>query len=411
MISSLPGTTSDDAMANTSVEAAGRVAYTPRGSDRGIRRVCHVLDSLNIGGTETQAVELARRLDPAQYEVTLACLQARGPLAERLKGSSVRLLEFHPKGGMNSPGGIYQLLRMAAFLRRGRFDIVHAHDLWANLLAVPAAWMARVPVILSSQRDLSHLDFYQGRNKKWLRRVQKLSRLVVANAGSIRDGLIADEDFSPDKVRVIYNGVDMDRFTKVQPDRGRLFPGVTGKLVAFVGNMHTDVKGHPTLIAAAAEVVRDFPETRFLLVGDGAARSDFEAQAASLGIQANVLFLGRRDDVPEILACSDVAVLPSKAEGLPNAVLEYLAAGLPTVASNVGGNAEVIREGVSGLLVPPGDAGALSSALLKVLRDPDLARRLGAAGQEHVRTNFSFERMIDQVDQLYTELLEPRGGR
>jgi glycosyltransferase involved in cell wall biosynthesis len=165
------------------------------------------------------------------------------------------------------------------------------------------------------------------------------------------------------------------------------------------------------LIAAAAEVVREFPDTRFLLVGDGAARKDFEAQVAALGVQANVLFLGRRNDVPVILACCDIAVLPSQAEGLPNAVLEYLAAGLPAIASNVGGSAEVIQDGVSGLLVPPGDSGALASALLKVLRDPDLPRRLAAGGQEHVRKNFSFEHMIEQVDNLYTELLDRRGGR
>ena len=412
MISSLPETGSPGAVAKPS-QAVGE----NRRSDslptigRRVRRVFFVLDSLNIGGSETQAVELARRLDPAQYNVTLACLRARGPLADRLKGSAVQLLEFHPKGGMNSPGGIYQLLRMAAFLRRGQFDIVHAHDLWANLLGVPAAWLARVPVILSSQRDLSHLEFYQTRNKKWLRRVQKLSHAVVANAASIREGLITEEGFAPAKVRVICNGVDLDRFAAAPRDRSRLFPGVNGKLVVLVGNMHTEVKGHPTLIAAAAEVVREFPDTRFLLVGDGAARKDFEGQVAALGLQANVIFLGRRSDVPEILACCDVAVLPSMAEGLPNAVLEYLAAGLPTIASNVGGNAEVIQNDASGLLVPPGDAGALAQALLKVLRDPELARRLASAGQEHVRRNFSFERMIEQVDQLYTELLERRGGR
>ena len=407
MISSVP-----EAGSAGTIPAEGKTSDSPRPTTRKVRRVFFVLDSLNIGGTETQAVELARRLDPAHYRITLACLRARGPLAERLRGSAVELLEFHPRGGMNSPGGIYQLLRMAAFLRREKFDIVHAHDLWANLLGVPAAWMARVPVILSSQRDLSHLEFYQTGNKKWLRRVQKLSHAVLANAGSIRDGLIAEEGFPPQKVRVIYNGVDMERFARAPHDRTLLLPGIgNGKLVVLVGNMHTDVKGHPTLIAAAAEVVREFPDTRFLFVGDGAGRKDFEAQVAALGIQSNILFLGRRNDVPEVLACCDIAVLPSKAEGLPNAVLEYLAAGLPAIASNVGGNAEVIQDGVSGLLVPPGDSGALAQALLNVLRDPDLARRLGSGGQEHVRKNFSFERMIEQVDDLYTELLDRRGGR
>ena len=385
------------------------VAATTASASRLIRRVFFVLDSLNIGGTETQAVELARRLDPTQYQITLACLRASGPLLQRLTGSRVKLMEFHPKGGMNSPGGVYQLLRMAVFLRRGKFEIMHAHDLWANLLGVPAALLARVPVIISSQRDLSHLDFYKTSRKRWLRKLQNMSTAVLANSGSIREGLVREERFAEHNVRVIYNGVEIERFAGVPRDRERLFPGTSGgKLIVLVGNMHTDVKGHPLLIQAAAEVVREFPKTRFVFAGDGALRSELEDQVARLGLQENVLFLGRRNDVPEILACCDIGVLPSKAEGLPNAVLEYLAAGLPTVASNVGGNAEIIQDGQNGLLFPSDNAQALGQALLRLLREPEFASALGRAGQDHVRKNFSFDRMIDQVDKMYSELLEAR---
>jgi len=374
------------------------------------RRICFVLDSLNVGGTETQAVELALRLDPAEYAVTLACLRVKGPLQERLLGSAVRLMEFHPEGGMNSPGGIYQLLRLAAFLRRQDFHILHAHDLWANLLAVPAAKLARVPVIISSQRDLSHLDFYSTKRKKWLRMLQKGSTAVVTNARSIRDGLVNHERFASSKVRVIYNGVDMDRFAQAKPNRA-LFNQVPdiGKVIVLVGNMHTDVKGHPTLIAAASGVVQEFPDTRFVMVGDGAMRPSLEQKVSELGLGENFLFLGRRNDVPQILASSDIAVLPSKAEGLPNAVLEYLAAGLPTIASNVGGNAEVLENEQTGMLVPSGSVEALAEALLRVLRDPALAHRLGTNGQQAVRERFSFERLIQAMGAMYSELLAARG--
>jgi glycosyltransferase involved in cell wall biosynthesis len=116
--------------------------------------------------------------------------------------------------------------------------------------------------------------------------------------------------------------------------------------------------------------------------------------------------LGRRDDVPEILACCDIAVLPSRAEGLPNAVLEYLAAGLPTIATNVGGNAEILKHGVTGLLVPPGDSDALASALLALLRSPALATQIAANGNKYVQENFSFGRLVKQIEDLYSELLE-----
>ncbi|MGB8061937.1 MAG: glycosyltransferase [Candidatus Sulfotelmatobacter sp.] len=374
------------------------------------RKVFFLLDSLNVGGTETQAVELATRLDPARYEVTLGCLRARGPLLEKLTGSAVDLREFYPKGGFDSPGGIYQMLRLAMFLRRGGFQIVHTHDLYANLLGIPAAVLARVPVIISSQRDLAHLDLYRTRRRVWLRRLQNLSTAVLTNANAVRDAVAAEKRIAASKLRVIYNGVDLERFSAKTPDRSWLAPNAAQeKWIVLVGNMHSNVKGHPCLIAAASAVVGEFPGVRFLLAGDGEQRQNFEQQVAQLGLQGNFLFLGRRDDVPRLLASCDIAVLPSKAEGLPNAVLEYLAAGLPTVASRVGGNAEIVQDGKTGLLVPPDDPSALAEALLRLLRDPGFAVNLAHGGREYVTSEFSFRRMIENTDQLYTELLRQRG--
>ena len=374
------------------------------------RKVFFLLDSLNVGGTETQAVELATRLDPARYDVTLGCLRARGPLLERLTGSAVDLREFYPKGGFDSPGGIYQMLCLALFLRRGGFEIVHTHDLYANLLGIPAAVLARVPVIISSQRDLAHLDLYRTRRRVWLRRLQNLSTAVLTNANAVRDAVMAENQIAASKICVIYNGVDLERFSVKTRDRSWLVPNAEReKWIVLVGNMHSDVKGHPCLIAAAGGVAREFPHVRFVLAGDGEQRQNFEQQVAQLGLQNNFLFLGRRDDVPRILACCDIAVLPSQAEGLPNAVLEYLAAGLPTVASRVGGNAEIIQDGKTGLLVPPDNSSALSEALLWLLRDPGLAANLGCCGREYVMSEFSFQRMIENTERLYTELLHQRG--
>jgi glycosyltransferase involved in cell wall biosynthesis len=376
----------------------------------GRRKVIFLVDSLNVGGTETQAVELATRLSPERYEVTLGCLRARGPLLEKLAGSSVSVREFYPKGGFDSVQGIYQVLRLAAFLRRGRFRIVHAHDLYSNFMAIPAAVIARVPVIISSQRDLGHLDFYKTKRRIWLRRLQNFSTAVLTNANAVRDAVLAENDFAASKVRVICNGVDLDRFKQGSRDRAWLAPGgPQEKWIVLVGNMHSDVKGHPTLIAAAEPLAREFPGTRFVLVGDGAMRKDFEQDVARRGIEQNFMFLGRRDDVARILGCCDVAVLPSKAEGLPNAILEYLAAGLPTVASRVGGNAEIVQDGKTGLLVPAGDSTALAEALLQLLRDPELGATLARDGRDYVASEFGFQRMIEKTDQLYSELLQSRG--
>jgi len=370
------------------------------------RRVFFLVDSFNVGGTETQAVELARRMDPVRYEITLGCLKRQGPLLAKLQDTPVQVIEFHPAGGIDSPSGLKQLLRLIWFLRHGGYDIVHTHDLWSNLMGVPAARLARVPVIICSQRNLSHDAWYQSHRARFLRRIQSLSSAILTNSASIRDGLIKTNGFLPEKVRVIHNGLDPTPFQAAKRDRGRLFLGVgQDKLVVLVGNMHSDVKGHPWLITAAPEVVSRFPQTRFVLVGDGARRPHFEKSAKEMGMEKKFIFLGRRNDVPDVLAASDIAVLPSRAEGMPNAVLEYMAAGLPTVATAVGGTSEVIRDGETGLLVPAEDSAALAAALLRVLGDDQFAARLGHAGQESVLSKFSFEKLVSDTDALYSELL------
>ena len=393
----------------------------PGGSDHGEqisapsshrRRVFFLVDSLEIGGTETQAVELALRLDPARYAVTLGCLQMRGPLLAKLEGSQVSVMEWNAGGGVLSPRGIYLILRLARFLRRGRFDVVHAHDLWSNLMAIPAARLARVPVIISSRRDLSHLAWYTPRRRKFLRHLQSLSTAVLVNSGQISEQLAHEDGFRPEFIRVVHNGIDLDRFSRLVPERGRLFPGLENcTLIVCTGNMHSDVKGHPTLIEAARRICARFPQVRFVLIGDGEKRSSFEAKVSELGLQSNFLFLGSRQNIPEILACCDMAVLPSQAEGFSNALLEYMAMGLPTIATQVGGNPEVIENGRDGLLVTPDDPQALAGAISSLLENPHFASQLGAAARERVRRHFDFSQLTFNVDALYTELLQARRSK
>jgi glycosyltransferase involved in cell wall biosynthesis len=234
---------------------------------------------------------------------------------------------------------------------------------------------------------------------------------VLANAASVRDAMIAEDGFTPGKLCVIRNGVAIERF-QLPDKRQALFPECGDcRLIVLVGNMHSDVKGHPWLIEAAPEVIREFPSTKIILVGDGEMRASFERQAQMLGLGGSFIFLGRRNDVPQILSSCDIGVLPSRVEGLPNAVLEYLAAGLPVVASRVGGTGELVDDGVTGLLVPPENSAALSSAMLKYLRNPAEARQIANRGREFVTRNFSFDRLIREVDELYSGLLAQRGRK
>jgi glycosyltransferase involved in cell wall biosynthesis len=333
----------------------------------------------------------------------VGCLSTKGSLIEVLRRAGIPAIEFSPKGALLRPRGIFQLLRLTWFFATHRFHVVQTHDLYSTLLGVPAAWLARVPVILSCRRDLSHWWWYTARNRRILRHIQNRSTYVIANSQAVRDFLVEMDGFDPNLIRVIRNGVDLERFATVRPDRERLFPhlGTQNQLISVVANMNVEAKGHSDLIRAAAEVSREFGDATFLLIGDGVERTRLEAMTAELGLSRTVLFLGRRIDVPSILACSDLFILPSWAEGLPNSVLEAMAAGLPVVATRVGGIPEVIDNGVSGLLVAPRDSHALAMAVLQILRNKGLAKQLGRSARERVRLQFSFERLLSELDSLY----------
>jgi L-malate glycosyltransferase len=369
----------------------------------GVTRILYLVDTLNLGGTESQLVQVAVRLHSPSHPVTVGCLRAEGPFLEVLQREGIPVVEFRKEKTHLSLNGLYQLLRLAIFLHRGRFHVVHAHDLWANLLGVPAAWLARTPIVISSRRYQADLDWYKPWRTKVIRLIYRLSTHVVVNSSSVREILVKRDALPPEKVRIIYNGVDVDRFSSAPRDRNRLLPGIgpRSKLVVVLANMYGPVKGHSHLISAACSVCRKAPDTMFVLIGDGKERPKLEQRVREAGMEKRFLFLGHRNDVPELLPCCDLSVLPSESEGLPNSVLEAMAAGLPVVATSVGGNREIIVNGVNGLLVPPQDPQALAEAILRLLESSELAMRLARAGQERTRRDFGFDRVVAEIKQLY----------
>ena len=237
-----------------------------------------------------------------------------------------------------------------------------------------------------------------------MRMIYRLSTNVIVNSSSVRDLLAQKNGLPLEKIRVLHNAVDVDRFATARRDREHLFPGTStaSKLIAVVANMYSPVKGHTCLISAASSVCRDFPEAIFVLIGDGKERPSLEEQVRQAGLEKNVLFLGSRRDVPELLACCDLFVLPSEAEALPNALLEAMAAGLPVVGTSVGGIPEIITNGMNGVLVPAKNPHALAVAILGILQNPQFAKELSQAAQETARTQFGFDRLLAELEQLYT---------
>lgn len=374
-------------------------------------RVFHMANSLETGGSEHQMVEIACRQRARGQEITVGCLSRKGPLLDVLAQAGIGVSEFNPEGRLVGLAGIRQIIRLTVFLRRHRVDVFQSHDLYSTLLGVPAAWLARVPVIISSRRDLASWWWYTRRNRRILRHIQNFSSRIIANSQAVEDFLVREDGFDRRQICVVRNGVDFNRFANASGDREKLFPnlGREDRLIAVVANMNVKSKGHSDLIAAGQEICQEFPGAKFLCIGDGIERRELERTVEELRLRNHFLFLGRRDDVPNILACCDLFVLPSWAEGLPNAVLEAMAAGVPVVATRVGGIPEIIADGVGGLLVPAQDSRALAAAIAQLLRDPQRAQRFAEVAQERASTEFSYERLLAALDRLYRESFPETG--
>ena len=345
--------------------------------------------------------ELVRRIDPRRFTVHVVSLSGRGALRSRVESAVASVTVFKIRS-LKSPSTVRQMFRFARWCREHGIQVVQACDFYANVFALPAALLAGVPVRLGARRDVVMPERTPGHHLMQ-RLVYQLAHRVVANSSAAVDRLI--EEGVPDwRIVNIANGIDFARFPA--PD-GTNVP--RRRVITTVANLRPG-KGHDVLLKAAMRVIRRVPDARFQIVGDGARRQDLERQAAAFRISGQVSFLGHRDDVPAVLQQSDLFAFPSFMEASPNAVIEAMAAGLPIVASNVGGIPEVIEHERSGLLVPPGDDRALAAAILRLVEHPDLASRLGEAARHAVEARFSFDRMVGEFEELFLHELSARGA-
>lgn len=379
-------------------------------------RVLQFLTGFELGGTERQVVNLTRGLDPARFALHFGCLHEWGDLRGEITGRGIPITEY-PVRRLYDLRAWRQRARFFRYLRRERIQLVHAYNFYANVFAVPVARLAGIPVVASIRDTGGYLTPVQLRAQ---RVACRLAHRITVNAEAVRHWLMTD-GYDAQKVVVIHNGVDLSRFPRRRADgRIRHELGISPQMpVVAVLSRLIRLKGLEHFLEAAALVAGRVPDVRFLIVGDRlfatkegtvvrdvAYRNELEQHAARLGLDDRVVFTGFRLDVPELLSDVAVSVLPSVGgEGLSNAVLEAMAAGVPVVATTVGGNAEAIEHGVTGLLVPPRDAGALANAICYLLEHRDAADQFGAAGRERVVRYFSLERCARAHERLYLDLL------
>jgi glycosyltransferase involved in cell wall biosynthesis len=360
--------------------------------------VLHLVNRFWIGGAERQFVERLRR-HPQGFRAVVGCFEASGPLLDPVRALGYEPEVFPLRGSMMRANTAAQVARMAALIRAEGVKIVHGTDFTTNLLGLAAARLAGVRAIVS-RVDLGHLRAGFG---PWHRRLEKLNAraadLVVVNADAVRDMCVREEGVKPENCVVVRNGLDLARFDRLSAAtlQAPLPVGAGSAMVAVIGNLWP-VKGHRMLVEAVARLPEDLRHVQFVCAGDGPEREHLASRIAQLGLEGRVHLLGHRLDVPALLSRAQAACLS-------NALMEAMAARLPIVATRVGGNPELVREGENGYLVPSGDPDALAAGLSRLLRAPEAARAMGLRGRARVESELSMERMAEGHGALYRRAL------
>jgi len=377
--------------------------------------VLQLIDSFNQGGSERQALQLTRLLsESGSFEVRLASLSPEGSLRSEIQDLGLGEVPSFPLNSFYDANAVIQLRRFVQWLKSAHIDILHTHDFYTNVFGMAGGALARLPVRIASMRETAGMRSVA--QKSVQRAAYSLAHQIVANSNAVRDRLIA-EGTSPEKVTVVYNGLDVRRLMSQSISRAEalkllgLDVDENRRFISIVANMRHEVKDYPMFLRAARQVADAVPEATFLLAGEGELTESLRALASGLGIQESTRFLGRCDRVAELLGISEICVLSSKAEGFSNSILEYMAAGRPVVVTNVGGAGELVTENDTGYLVPSGDYERMAARIVDLLRGPEKAKIMGDKGQQVVKERFSCEAQLMRTESLYRRLLEQCGRR
>lgn len=361
-------------------------------------RILQLITRLPVGGAERLIVDIVRGLDPKRFEPLVCCIQDKGALAPEVEAAGIPL--FCLDRMRSKRFDVRAVQDLTRLLRQERVSLVQSHLYHANLYGRLAGWRAKVPVIATVHNSYTRPKLHRRLINRLLART---SARVIAVSEDVQRDLMRYDGVPFSKIVTINNGVDVRRIdTSLNRQQARerlgIEPGVLA--VGCVARLE-EQKGHRYLLQAVP-LLREF-SLRVFFVGEGRLRGRLEEQAAKLGIADSVAFLGTRHDIAEILKAMDLFVAPSLWEGLSVALLEAMAAGLPVIASDVGGVSQVLGIDQYGVRVPPSNAQALADAITTLGRDAQRRMSLGARGQQHVRENFSLEAMMRELTAVYQE--------
>jgi glycosyltransferase involved in cell wall biosynthesis len=380
-------------------------------------RVLRVISRLNIGGPAIHVALLSRRSDSDRFESLLATgleNAGEGNMLEFVRAQGVEpvIVPELVADSLIGPRDLVALWKLVRIIRRFRPDIVDTHTAKAGFIGRIAGALTGVPVRIHTFHGHVLHGYYSAIKNSIFRRVERLlGRLTthfIAVSDQVRLDLI-DYGVAPaEKISVIPLGLDLSPFLNCAVLRGSFkrelgLPEAT-LLVGIVSRIFA-IKNHALFVDAAARVMGQVPNARFVVVGDGVLRPEMEARAANLGLNGRMIFTGWRRDLPAIYADMAALVISSNNEGTPFSAIEAMAASVPVVGTRVGGMPDLIREGTTGVLVPPRDAAAMSAALVSLLSDPNGRRRMGEAARADVEQRFTIARMLNETHALYEDCL------
>lgn len=373
-------------------------------------RVCFVITDLAFGGAETQVVALAKELSRRKHEVFLISMLPPVAFVDELSAFGIKVFSLDMKRGFPNPLAILNLWRILSQLKP---DIIHSHMIHANILSRVTGVFYKRPVLICTAHSLSEKGRHRSENfRVFLYRItDSFCDLTTQVSPQGVERYKALRAVNPNKILYVPNGVDTEKFKPdvcVRDNLRKEF-GLSESFVWIAVGRFDPPKDYHNMLTAFSIVLKQESSANLVIVGDGPLRPLMESFAKEMGIKDKVLFLGIREDVGKLLNVADGFVLSSEWEGLPLVLLEAASTGLPIVATNVGGNAEVVIDGETGFLVPPKDPIRLSEAMLRLMKLPKSERlKMGFKGRDHVIQNFSLQHIVDIWEELYRLLLSKR---
>jgi glycosyltransferase involved in cell wall biosynthesis len=368
-------------------------------------KLLYVFYEPSHSGQATHVISLAKHL--GGYDITVICPREDEITQAELRESGVRVLPWQ----MHKLKNLRPTLALMHLCKTERFAIMHVHSVEAGLWARVAAKVAGAPVVIYTPHNIDVRNRWLQWLYPYLERVLSFfTDMIISVNETDRIRLIQRRMARPEKVITIYYGIDPGRFTlEGSQDEYKQRLGVDPRkpLVLQMGRLR-EQKAPQYFLQAAAEVLREIPDVEFALLGEGPLEPELRRLAFELGIASNVHFLGWREDVPEVLAATDISVLTSLWEGLPYSVLESMAAGKPVVATSVNGTTELVVNSETGFLVPPRSPHAVAEKVITLLRDPELAATMGELGRRRVEEHFSVQAMIRKAEAVYQSLLDAK---